>query len=117
MSLRFPAIKGIVQVLIILMLLNSIGENGPIMADTAKHKFVPDKGFISDAVTAIRVAEAILAPIYGEEKINSEKPFSASLQNSVWIIRGHLPEGLKGGVAEIEISQNNACVLRVSHGK
>lgn len=117
MSLRSPAIKGIVQVLIILTLLFSQGENGRIMADTTKHKFIPDKGFIPDAVTAIRVAEAILAPIYGEEVINREKPFSASLQNGVWVIRGRLPEGLKGGVAEIEIAQNNACVLRVSHGK
>jgi hypothetical protein len=50
--------------------------------------YVAPNGFVPDAATAIRVAEAILLPIYGEEKVLSERPFRASLGAGVWTIQG-----------------------------
>jgi len=82
--------------------------------------YVPKEGFVPDDKTAVRIAEAVLDPIYGEEKINSEKPLSARLneQKDVWIVSGHLPKEFnKGGAAVVEIAKTDGRILRVSHGK
>ncbi|MBP1150333.1 MULTISPECIES: YbbC/YhhH family protein [Methylocaldum] len=92
-----------------------VAESYSVMAQ--EHSYVPDEGFIPDEMTAVVVAEAILKPIYGVENIDRQKPLKAVLNNTVWVIKGTLPEGLMGGVAMIEISKRDAKVIRVSHGK
>jgi hypothetical protein len=82
-----------------------------------RHSVVPRKGFVPDEKTAIKIAEAVWSPIYGEEKIKSEKPFVASLKNGVWTVHGSLPKGWVGGVAIAEISKSDGRILLVSHGK
>jgi hypothetical protein len=79
--------------------------------------FIPGSGFVPDSKTAIAIGEAILAPIYGEQKIVAERPFSAQLDKGVWMTSGHLPEGNDGGVAQIKIRKSDAAVVFVSHGK
>ena len=79
--------------------------------------FKPKDGFIPDEKTAIRVAEAVLGPIYGEEKIISERPFTAKLNKEVWTVTGHLAEGWCGGVAEIKVSKRTGEIISVTHGK
>lgn len=78
--------------------------------------YTPKNGFVPDEATAVRVAEAVLTPIYGETQIASERPFSAQLKGDVWIVSGHLPNAF-GGVAEIRISKRTCQVISVSHGK
>lgn len=69
---------------------------------------------------ALAVAEAILAAIYGEEVINDEKPFSASLDGDVWKINGR-PNRVTaeyaelGGKAFIHLSRKSGCVLQLGH--
>ena len=82
-----------------------------------KHSYVPDGGYVPDAETALKIAEAVLIPIYGKETIDNEKPFEAELKGDIWYVSGRLPEGLLGGVAEIEINKNDGKILRVTHGK
>ena len=48
---------------------------------------------------------AVWPPIYGEEKIQTEKPFVASLKNGVWTVLGSLPKDFAGGAAIAEISK------------
>src|SRR3981081_3322378 len=72
--------------------------------------YIAPNGFVPDAATAIRVAEAILLPIYGEEKVLSERPFRASLGAGVWTIQGMLPAGRHGGVALVKIAKRDARV-------
>ena len=85
------------------------------------HSYVPDSGFVPNAATAMRIAEAVWIPIYGETQVENERPFTASLKNGVWTVIGslHAPSGLTavGGVALAEISRRDGRVLRVSHGK
>ncbi len=78
---------------------------------------VPDAGFVPDEVTAIRIAEAVLIPIYGQKKVGSERPFSAKLTKGVWKVEGYLPEGASGGVAEVRIDKRDGRILHVIHGK
>jgi len=86
-----------------------------------KHNYKPKEGYVPDEITAVKIAEAVLVPIYGEDVINKERPFKAVLGKGVWIVTGTLPcpEGNRcvGGVAEAEISKQDATVLLVSHGK
>ena len=86
--------------------------------ESEKHSFIPKDGFVPDEITAIRIAEAVWIPIYGEEQINSEKPFKAILKNGIWTIEGSLREGFtKGGVAVAEITKTDGRIIRVSHAK
>ncbi len=82
-----------------------------------KHSYRPPHGMVPDRATAVRIAEAVLFPIYGEEKIKAEYPLTVNLDQGVWTVEGTIPEGMLGGVAVIEISKENGCILRVSHGK
>jgi NTF2 fold immunity protein len=77
----------------------------------------PDAGFVPDEITATRVAEAILIPIYGKKEVESERPFSAKLLKGVWKVEGHLPPDVDGGVAEVWIDKQDGKILRVTHGK
>ena len=85
---------------------------------------IPKAGFVPDAPTAVSIAEAVIAPIYGDKVIQSERPFVAELSEAgeVWIVHGHPPPqadraGWHGGVAVVEISKASGCILRVNHPK
>ena len=82
-----------------------------------EHSVKPAAGFIPNQATATRVAEAILIPIYGQEQIESERPFSAQLNENTWKVEGHLAPGMDGGVAEVWLDKRDGRILRVSHGK
>ena len=88
---------------------------GNVMAD--EHSYVPPAGFVPDEQTAIQVAEAILAPIYGVEQIKGERPFTATLKDGVWTVVGSPPKTAFGGAAVVEISKKDGRIERVSHGK
>lgn len=76
-----------------------------------------DNGYVPDEVTAIKVAEAIWLPIYGDD-IYNKRPFHAKLKNnSIWIIQGSLEPDELGGVPYAEIQKSDCRVLRVIHTK
>lgn len=79
--------------------------------------YVPPEGYVPDEKTAIKIAKAVLIPIFGEAKIKKERPFKATLIDGTWTVEGTLPKGLKGGVAHIEISKEDARIIYLSHGK
>jgi hypothetical protein len=72
--------------------------------------------YVPDSLTAIKIAETIWLPIYGE-KIYKNQPFKAKLINEVWFVNGTLPNGFKGGVPCIEINKYDCKVVKVYHGK
>ena len=76
------------------------------------------EGLIKDALTAKRVALAILLSFYGKECLQSEKPFTVSLiDNKYWFISGTLPKGCVGGVAEILLSKEDGKIMYLNHSK
>ncbi|MGH7253228.1 MAG: NTF2 fold immunity protein, partial [Nitrospiraceae bacterium] len=63
-----------------------------------KHSVSPRDGFVPDKETAIRIAEAVLIPIYGKENIERQRPFNATQIQGVWIVEGTLPaDAMVGG--------------------
>lgn len=75
------------------------------------------KNYACDKNTAITTAETEWLKLYGK-KIYNRKPFIAELKNdSIWIVKGTLPDGYDGGVPYAEINSRTCEVLKVSHGK
>ncbi len=102
-------------VLIIIMLISGITLVA--VSQEEKHSMKPIDGFVPNEATAIKIAEAIWLPIYGD-KIYQEKPLKAILRDRIWFVSGTLPMKYTiGGVDEAEISQDDGRILRVSHGK
>jgi hypothetical protein len=87
------------------------------LAQQPTRGYIPKDGFVPDQHTAIRIAEAVLTPIYGEERIQGERPFRASLEKDVWTVEGFLPPGTPGGTAVCKISKKDGRVLFVMHYK
>ncbi len=84
---------------------------------STQSNYKPKDGYVSDKETAIAIAVAVWNPIYGKQKIESEKPYHANLKNGVWTVTGSLPKGAHGGTAVAEISKDDGRILRVIHGK
>jgi hypothetical protein len=90
-----------------------VQKNGLIPRDG----YVPKRGFVPDVQTAISIGIAVLIPIYGQDVIDAQKPFEATLIGDVWVVTGTLKRHTPGGVAEIDISRKTGTILRVIHGK
>jgi hypothetical protein len=71
--------------------------------------------FVADEQVALELAESVLVAKYGRAQIETEKPLRAELRDSVWLVTGTLPSGHVGGVAQVEINQSDARVLRIDH--
>lgn len=85
--------------------------------ESLKHDYKPSQGYVPNAETAVKIAVAVWEPIYGEDQIAHEKPYTAVLLNGIWTVQGSLPKGFVGGVAIAEIAKADGRVIRVSHGK
>ena len=110
-ELKMGSIMVKIAFILIIVFLSSLS-----VAHDSIDNYVPEKGVVPDKITAIRVAEAIWLPIYGEG-IYDKRPFMAGLEKGIWIVYGTLPKGMKGGVPVIEISKSDGKILRISHGK
>jgi hypothetical protein len=93
------------------------------LAQTGKPvTFTPPSGFVPDATTAIKVAEAVLVPVYGDKVIASERPLTVSLgRNGIWTVSGtlHCPgeSDCDGGVAIVRIAKVDGKILSMIHEK
>jgi hypothetical protein len=93
----------------------------PVDADAASespgpHSYASAEGYVPDAETAVKIAEAVWLPIYGE-RVLEKRPFKARLNGEIWTVEGSLPKGRLGGVPLAEIRKSDGAILRVSHGK
>jgi NTF2 fold immunity protein len=86
----------------------------------------PSRDYVPDSATAVKIAEAVLVPVYGEKLIESEKPFTAKLEKNIWTVSGTLrcPDGhggttthCVGGTAEVRISKVDARIISMIHYK
>lgn len=75
---------------------------------------MPGVALVPDERTAIRIAKAVWIPLYGQEMIEAQKPYRATLENNIWTVKGSLPQGWRGGVATAKISKTDGTVFKVS---
>jgi len=100
----------IIVVAVLFSTLLPLGHAGEL-----KYAVIPTDGFVPDAETAKKIAEAVWIPIYGKKVIDGEKPFKTKLKDGVWTVEGTLPAGDLGGVALVEIAKSDGRILRVTH--
>jgi NTF2 fold immunity protein len=86
--------------------------------------FIPKEGFVPNAEVAQAIAGAVLLPVYGEETINSERPFKVSLKDDVWTVTGSVPcenppagAVCPGGSSEVRISKKTGQILYMTHSQ
>jgi len=83
--------------------------------------FKASDGYVPDAATAVKIAEAVLIPVYGEKTVVAERPFKAQLNDGVWTVSGTLPcpNGKRcfGGAAEVKLAKDDARILSMIHYK
>ncbi|PYX86037.1 MAG: hypothetical protein DMG68_16570 [Acidobacteria bacterium] len=86
----------------------------------------PKEGLVPDSIPAVKIAEAVLVPVYRKDKIESERPFKAILENGVWSVSGtlHCSDGkggittmCVGGTAEVKLSKTDGRILKMIHYK
>jgi len=92
--------------------------NSEIISQNKGH--LPKEGFVPNKETAIKIAEAVWLPIYGDE-IYMDKPFIAKLSEDrkFWIVEGTLPKGdrVLGGVPYAKIKKSDGKIIEVNFGK
>ena len=66
--------------------------------------------------SVVKIAESKWLEVYGES-INDRRPFIATLKDTIWKVRGTLPQGYDGGVPEATINAKTCEIIEVSHGK
>ncbi|HEX7284654.1 MAG TPA: NTF2 fold immunity protein [Candidatus Angelobacter sp.] len=91
-------------------------------SQTLPGSYIPKGGFVPNGETAVKIAEAVLIPVYGEQKVLSERPFTAARSGDTWTVVGTLhcsPPGslCKGGTAEVKISKTSGQILHMIHYK
>jgi NTF2 fold immunity protein len=85
---------------------------------SAQDPWKQPNGLVPDKETAIRIAEAVLIPIYGEEQIKREKPYNVRLEDGKWTVTGSMPKSespIVGGTFFIIISQKDARIIDIGH--
>jgi hypothetical protein len=103
--------------IVLLLILTFLFVMNVSAGDQKLPNYIPSDGCVPDKKTALKIAEAVLVPIYGEEVIEKEKPFVAILKDGVWTVNGTLPKGMLGGVALVQISKIDGKIIRIIHGK
>jgi NTF2 fold immunity protein len=64
-------------------------EVAVLLAALSASAQAPEKAVrVPDAVTALKIAEPLLAGTYGKHQIDSEKPLSAKLIANIWLVTG-----------------------------
>ena len=88
--------------------------------ETKELSVKPNDGFVPNAETAVKIAEAVLIPVYGERKISEERPFKATRQGDMWRVTGTLNCGSPncvGGTAVVRISKATGEILFSAAGR
>ena len=81
------------------------------------HNVLNNSAAVPTKETAIELAVAVWAPIYGRDKIAKEAPFQAVRVDDCWFVTGSLEKGWLGGTAEAVIAVADGRFLMISHGQ
>ena len=97
------------------------GEEYMIMLlekEVGKYRSVlPENGFVPNEETAIKIAEAVLLPRYGE-RIYDDKPFAAYLIfDSIWVVMSEYDGTCCGSSPHVEIKKSTGEILLVKYTK
>jgi len=78
---------------------------------------LPAEGVIPDEVTAVKIAEAILPPVFGDEEVSKYKPYHATLREGIWTVYGTLKPNARGGTPMLSVQKIDAKVIEIWHSQ
>jgi hypothetical protein len=116
MSYSFP--KGLCITTGVFLLTLSIICGG-VVGSGPPAGIVPKDGFVPDQRTAVKIAEAVIEPIFGLQSLTNERPLVAKLKGGEWFVNGTAPTNIdwRGGVVEVHINKTNGCITFLTHWK
>ena len=85
------------------------------LAQNVPKIFECNGGVVADKETAIRIAEAILFPVYGENAIRGQRPYQVTLNDGKWTVDGTVRLGFVGGSFHVVILQRDARVVEIGY--
>jgi NTF2 fold immunity protein len=86
------------------------------LAQNVPKVFECNGGVVADKETAIRIAEAILSPVYGEKAIRGQRPYQVTLKDGKWTVDGTVAPDF-GGRFHTVILQSDGRVLEIGYGR
>jgi hypothetical protein len=105
-------IKSLKRFTIVLFLITAIGGTGVAGGDK-----LPSQGIVPDEGTAVKIAEAVFSPIFGEDEVNKYLPYHAQLMDGIWTVYGTLAPGSRGGTPQMTIQKKDGRVIEVWHSQ
>jgi len=85
------------------------------LAQNVPKVFECNGGVVADKETAIRIAEAILSPVYGEKAIREQRPYQVTLKDGKWTVDGTIPPGFVRGSFHIVILQLDGRIIEIGY--
>ena len=94
----------------------AVAAGGPDPGAVFGQDFRPLRA-VPDEKTAVLIAEAVIAPVFGEDTVRGERPFYAVLDKGVWQVDGTLGCEPKcvGGTAHVSIAMKDGRILAIFH--
>ena len=86
------------------------------LAQNVPKVFECNGGVVADKETAIRIAEAILSPVSGEEAIREQQRYHVTLIDGKWTLDGTVSPDF-GGRFHIVILQHDGRILEIGYGR
>lgn len=75
---------------------------------------LPKEGYVPDENTAVKIAEALLIPLYGERRVKNLKPFNAILMDDeIWLVSNTLAKRSVGGTLNVQINKKDCKVIDI----
>jgi len=87
---------------------NQLTDDAASPEDT---KDIPAAGYVPDSVTAIKIAEAVMGGLYGQKKTRSLRPFTATLDDGVWIVMRRCKSWCVGINSIVKVSKQDGRIL------
>jgi len=87
------------------------------LAQNVPKVFECNGGVVADKETAIRIAEAILSPVYGEKAIREQRPYQVTVKDGKWTVDGTASPGHVVGRFHVVILQSDGRVLEIGYGR
>lgn len=79
----------------------------------AENPNLPSRGVVPNEITAVKIAEAVFLPIYGEEVVSKYRSYEASLKDGIWTVFGTLKLNARGGTPTLTIQKSDGKVLDI----
>jgi hypothetical protein len=90
----------------------TLGGARPLLSADSKRDYVPDEA------TAIRIAEAVLIPVHGQQQVEAQRPYVVSTpEQDYWLVSGSSQKKQFGGTFAVWIKKKSGCITNISYTK